>query len=1309
MSKVAELEEVSKVLSKNPVINTVSSEELITSPDNVERNYMKHAMTHMSLGNTKDYEKRLFRYLVQNKRAFSGLVTGDFGLGKTSLLVYLWKQCNEKGIMAIPPFSWRSLDDLFQGVSKWISYKLEQSNTEALYEFIEIADNFTKKSMKKEVNLLVKAGMDRESAIEHMELKIREGTYRLDRTISELIQFLDRVTTFLLRHGYEGLMVFTDELQITLSELAPEKVFQYMFELANQTMDRQGKFGIMVGLPLNSYVQMQQVKSDALDRFGGQKMLIDLSKMYTADFATDLWEKYASYLKFEKISGDIIDEHALKSLGQLTDCTRKDIGNGPRSVISAFNTIIQHFESTSYKYTVTNLVEDILKGNILLGERSKYIPKVKNLLQKVENDPDYKQFIYVLAGFPQGCKHEVLSYYDLFNNKTEKLLAEWLGNEIRQSRIEGYRLTMLDEVQSAPEGFFEQAIKDFFRFYQASDKEYQEKAIKSFNTSVVPELLTEKGQLKWNCLFEQVTEDQIEFQLVSPNVYATDLGGTYDKVKTRYPNRHLHIITQSTLTKPRLFDTDVGDQQNAYVGQWVFYLDLSGEKRNAIIKQDRSNPCYLFTVNMKEKIEDALPMLSNLVPIEAIDAQLALNLIYYLTKTTDVPPSEQQELEYVLKEIIDATITTLFNQNMKKVSHSSIELRNHGRSVLVELFEHMCEERFPNYHTLMVGKLNQRMKYFKIFLENENIQLSVKRGTQPIVENYKRLSTTDKREKVMSKFNINTVSPFEQLMQHFPALLQVGDDGHLYARIHPAEQLCLETIQNSELEIYENNKQCQAAKLFDISDKLKELGYIADEIKYIYLFGAYRKLFQYEERKQMLYIKPLTIEEWKVTLQDKLNYIIQLKDELDLVNEKVKLDTNAIQAGIEHLSDENMYEDLSKTVREEEQVLQQKMSLYINNKINILGDKLDKSSRIITELVNNMEEVTATDDNEMQRWYQSGEDIRDKLRALQTKYTDIYNAKLRLSKTQPNCFGMSNNGIDYFVEVSSTVEGLHKDWDSLKVERKNLETNVETWLGWKSYFNARLEIRELIERLEKLGLSHLIEEINKIDQDLDVAWDKATIISHETWLNRLKKVRIVITSEINKSRDQFKSEKESYQKLLDESKVGVRLKTQFNETEQSKSYKSLKEEFIETIEEQVKKFLKQTDRLEQRLTYLNEILEVDVTNIEDEVFSVSSTLFRVQADLQKNYTINDLHPLTKIHSQIRNARESVEGAVQKGVLNKKEEELLKAINSSSVSLEELVLNYADKNDSLNLEEVLHLITNLFKKNHVNIRIEKGEN
>ncbi|MRB24950.1 hypothetical protein GH839_29695 [Bacillus thuringiensis] len=55
MSTVVELKELEKVLKKNPVISTYSSDKLISSPKSVERSYLKHAMNHMSLGDTKDY------------------------------------------------------------------------------------------------------------------------------------------------------------------------------------------------------------------------------------------------------------------------------------------------------------------------------------------------------------------------------------------------------------------------------------------------------------------------------------------------------------------------------------------------------------------------------------------------------------------------------------------------------------------------------------------------------------------------------------------------------------------------------------------------------------------------------------------------------------------------------------------------------------------------------------------------------------------------------------------------------------------------------------------------------------------------------------------------------------------------------------------------------------------------------------------------------------------------------------------------------------------------------------------------------
>jgi len=300
------IEELSFILEKNPIIHTANADELIQSPRQVEAHYTKHAMTHMSLGNIKDYEDRLFRYLIQNKRAFVGFVTGDYGLGKTSLLIYLWFLCEEKNVMAVPPFCWRTLDDFFLAVDSWIIFRLQQHNVKAVEQYRSISDMFTKKSLEKEINELVLYGMQEEDAKEHILKKRKDGTLRLERRMIDLVQFCEQVTPFLKTIGYRGLMIFTDELQESIQNLSPEKVFSYLFELADNMQDREGQFGFMVGMPTTTKVQLSDVRSDVLDRLANHRMVIDLTRVYTSQFAVELWQGFAEYFDFLPLKEQII-------------------------------------------------------------------------------------------------------------------------------------------------------------------------------------------------------------------------------------------------------------------------------------------------------------------------------------------------------------------------------------------------------------------------------------------------------------------------------------------------------------------------------------------------------------------------------------------------------------------------------------------------------------------------------------------------------------------------------------------------------------------------------------------------------------------------------------------------------------------------------------------------------------------------------------------------------------------------------------------------------------------------------------------
>ena len=113
------LENLKKVLNKSPIINTYNSKDICSNPADVESYYSEIASTHMSLGDTKDIQDKIITCLLSNKTAFNGAIVGEFGFGKTSMLIYLWSHCLNNRVLAVPPYQWDQFQEHFLVLGSW--------------------------------------------------------------------------------------------------------------------------------------------------------------------------------------------------------------------------------------------------------------------------------------------------------------------------------------------------------------------------------------------------------------------------------------------------------------------------------------------------------------------------------------------------------------------------------------------------------------------------------------------------------------------------------------------------------------------------------------------------------------------------------------------------------------------------------------------------------------------------------------------------------------------------------------------------------------------------------------------------------------------------------------------------------------------------------------------------------------------------------------------------------------------------------------------------------------------------------------
>ncbi|WP_433938503.1 hypothetical protein [Paenibacillus lautus] len=1299
--KTDSLQQLQIILEKNPIIHTATSEELVSSPDMVEKNYIKHALTHMSLGDTEVYEERLIRYITRNRRSFIGAVTGDYGLGKTSLLVYLWHQSTKANILAVPPFSWKSLDDLFLGVESWIAYSLGKQNSAAVASFKTICKKYEKRSIESLVDEFVREGMREQAAKSQVEKMRQNGTLKLDRRIKDLLNFCDDATLFLMEHGYQGLLVLTDELQESIQHMSPEQVFSYIFELADSIQDRNGNYGIMIGMPLNTKVQFQDVRSDVLDRLLNHKMFIDLSDIYDSQFAPALWGKYAEHFDFKSESAAIIDDYTLAALGQLTNSKRKDIGNGPRSVISAFKTIVDHYQQTGKPYDVFQLVEDILEKSIMMGENSRFVSTVNHQLELCKDNSAAAKLMRLLAAYPAGCSQATLTHWGFNDKQTMHQLTEWMGQTITESPSDGFKLIALQQSGVEQTSFFERAIKDFVRYYDPQGQTTRTHAVHAFNNILVEEMLTENDGCNWHCLFEQQTEQQIEFFVRGSGMFVSDIGGSFERSSDRYPNRHLRLMTVSDCNGEYKAGSPVSSPEPEYVtaGKFIFELGMDAGARSYTEKVSRS--AYRFHFDLNSPIEEPLHVINRFVPSSQLTPMFLLGLLHRLTFQSDIPASEEADVDFIITVVKEALVSNLLSESMKDISGTERTVKNHGKHLLYEIFESMCVETYPDYRTIIKGRRwKEKIRRFETILQSERFPVAVKRGVDPIVGNYAGMGTKEKKDAAELFGYTGSIQPLQSLIDEYSSLVRVGDDGSLYLNVHPAEQACLDMIQLSEDTINDNGKICKAIAIEDLNDRLCKLGYTSEEVQTLYVLAASRKLFFYHPSKRKAYFKPLSIEEWQLTLRKMVEGIEGRVDELELHNIRLRLPLENWNRDIDELTNEEQYEQYSRLFLQETSKVNQQLSLAVNSCLQIVDDMLAKSARVLSDLSRSIRDAEQAS-HEHTLWSESLSRYNEELSDLQSGYQAIVVERNQVHRARPDDFA-GDGAPQKFEAAMEIVNRLRRKWDEMKERRKQLESGVEQLLQWDFYFRNRERIERYFDRLQTLGLTHLIEAVKQQDLELEKEWRQGSP-SADGYQSKLQVIEDEISLVLRKAREEFNKEKEHLQTELGRLGIQARLNQQFMEDRQSESLELLREEFEGRVNTRIEGWLDEIDQLIQNMTYMEKVKQINTGQIERRLGDLSSKLFKYQAEWCKDIPAG-IKALAETAADLETVHNQTGRMLNKGQLEKDEQIVKDLIENDNLSLEELVIKYWETTDELELEKVLSKVIGLFKKNHIDIRI-----
>jgi hypothetical protein len=444
------------------IADTARADEVERQPEAVRTRYEPYAEAYFVIEAVKRVEKQLLGELRAGG-AVTGYISADFGYGKTATAIYLWKRCLDGEIVAVPPFLFRQLRDIMQATKGWLAYQLQHSQPELLQKLEDayrFRDQRSAEELAKEIASNQSISAEKARAIVQQYIAQRRDV----TTTQSLLDFLRDATKLAGEAGFKGLVVFADESQefLRTEEAGAQEAIQTLSELVKGIRAMANlPLGLILTMPVQpTEAAIEEQAGDIMHRMRERGTALRLQDVYGREFPRDLW-RYLTDQFGGKDAKRAVEDQTLEALGQL--CERKDLSNGPRTVINAFKRIAQHYQQKRRPYTPMDLIDDYLQGHIVFeGREAKLTGTLQRLLQlpAVQHDLQRQQAVKLLAAFPRGVDEvKAGDLYAVIEDLADK--EQWLGEHITQL-AEGYALVGLQEHAEARR-VFDEIIRDFRR------------------------------------------------------------------------------------------------------------------------------------------------------------------------------------------------------------------------------------------------------------------------------------------------------------------------------------------------------------------------------------------------------------------------------------------------------------------------------------------------------------------------------------------------------------------------------------------------------------------------------------------------------------------------------------------------------------------------------------------------------------------------------------------------------------------------------------------------------------------------------
>lgn len=1196
------LEKLSDLLHKDPIIATFASGQLARHPEVAEYNYSVHASTHIPLGDTGRYVDTIAKWVTgQNKGAFIGAVTGDYGEGKTSFLVHVWEQATARGIMAVPPFSWRSVADLIVGIHGWASYKLKELHPDEARAADKLWEKYRQKSLEETARRIAKeSGRDIDIVLQILA----QANTNLEVTAEKFLDYCAELSQALPKTKYRGLLVLLDEPEVAARGLSTSEVAQVLFDIANGLLSREGNYGVFVSIPQTFLAQIQASFSSLPDRLAGRQAFFRLGNLYNAAFASILWDRYAQQLGFTSIKHEIISLHALEAIGQVTSSARRDLSNGPRAVISAFRRAIKLFQEDGITYSPKQFVEDCLDQEVLVKSNS-YGNYISQILASPEAEAIGIDCLQVLCAFPNGVQQDRLAELGL-DSRILEIARPGHPLLYRRGGYVGLQLLKEQHGGTDQQDLLQQSIQDIMGSY-APKPEVAVKAIEAFVKNILPIVFKKREgnalvgwrydrdiELDKRIRLVELTgafEQTKKYPLRKVHVVVSDPEANTEKLLQRYkrgeePDILLHLRLHWSLEKPLpgcRADIEEGDPSENEPGVNNFVLDLVGSR----IEQ--------------EQLEQYLGAADMLTPLGI------LYLMHEMDKLS-LPQQEAAIWDVIKKNVLPKLMVPFFGDpsiREQVTKEKVLTLPGSPTDLIPTLCRYILSERYPNYTTLIVQpSWAGKVQTYANVINNQSIPLAARRGQEPWIA---------PRDDVARVFNTSVMNLTGGWTAGLESLLAISGEGsnlRVDFRLHPLEQEIQSVIMSGKPEerIKINDQECFWTPFEELYPLTRSSGYSEEEWKEIVEIGKNRGTFDVERHKgkPILYCLPFNRAQMQLKLREKL---ADLRSHVEafrtIPSYKASVDFEVEEKNIEALQDEAAFDQLQNRLNRVFEQDNARLPHFFNQLHEELNDLERKTRQVQNDLkggaftgLDNPPTFQSSWGSDFNRYIMNN--LSHDARAVRRECDNIL---LGIQGVVSN--HVQNKGGAPVEKAQRIGKGwrqyleLKEKLDQAEVRARNLSMQVRDYDKWRSMLVSRSDVlyKNLLEDQQdssyRAKADEFLSELEVLWKDISEHLQERTLSglgSYKQFEARFQEIEEARASIKKTLAEQFNNAKSRINQVLESAQVD-RCKEAFNPNDVQGCYTRLYNEAVGNVRAALDIGLQEVDKEVRELRYGRDVLK----------------------------------------------------------------------------------------------------------------------